>query len=304
MNESTDHRRCAVVVHGGAEDAKQNEDGCETAAMKAMAMLADGQHSLAAAIAAVVHLEDDGRFNAGHGASYAMDGATIELCAAVMDSRGALGAVAAARDVRNPVLLARAVAGTPHWFLAGEGADNFARICGLPRGKNDSARARKEYEEVSAKLMNGEQVLPGVHNESFRHQWNFATPWEEAVRRFGHGTVGAVARDAQGHFAVATSTGGSPPALLGRVGDTPIVGCGFYCGPHGAVAVSSIAEYVVRDLVAYQVYRWIEDGRTVQQALDDALARYGRVDLGIIAVSATGAGSASNKQMPVGVRER
>jgi L-asparaginase / beta-aspartyl-peptidase len=134
--------------------------------------------------------------------------------------------------------------------------------------------------------------------------WNFATPWEEAVRRFGHGTVGAVARDAQGHFAVATSTGGSPPALLGRVGDTPIVGCGFYCGPHGAVAVSSIAEYVVRDLVAYQVYRWIEDGRPVQQALDDALARYGRVDLGIIAVSATGAGSASNKQMPVGVRER
>ena len=304
MNDNSNGRRCAVVVHGGAEDAKQNEDGCEAAAQKAVDVLTACQHSVTAAIAAVVQMEDDGRFNAGRGASYALDGETIEMCASVMDTRGVLGAVAAVRDVKNPVLLARAVAGSPHCLLAGEGADRFARACGLPRADHGSERARKEYREVAAKLMGGEQVLPSIHNESFHLQWNFALPWQEALKRHGHGTVGAVTRDADGHFAVATSTGGSPPALLGRVGDTPLIGCGFYCGPHGAVAVSSVAEFVLRELLAHRVYQWIAEGRPLQRALDDALTLFDEdVDLGLIAVSEHEAAAASNRGMPIAIRE-
>src|SRR5437867_747958 len=116
----------AVVTHGGAGSGPETQDGCVAAAEKAARLLAKGGEALEAAIAAVVHLEDDGRFNAGTGASLRMDGETVELDASVMDTRGRLGAVAGLRRTRNPILVARAVAQTPHWLIAGEGATRFA----------------------------------------------------------------------------------------------------------------------------------------------------------------------------------
>lgn len=245
------------------------------------------------AIAAVVTMEDDGRFNAGSGSVLGLDGATVEMDAAVMDTRGRLGAVACLRGIRNPVRVARSVAETPHWLLAGEGAHHFAARVGLQQPHVISGHARQRYQELKERMATGSPALPGVDSQAFSKYWNYPTPQ-------GGDTVGAVARDAQGHFAVAGSTGGTAPALLGRVGDTPIIGSGFYAGPHGAVAATGIGEQIVRHLLAHTVYSWIAEGMPLKKALSRAIDFFPEeVDIGLIAVSRTEAGSKSNRDMPI-----
>jgi beta-aspartyl-peptidase (threonine type) len=293
-------RAWAVAVHGGAGNSKENEAGCWTAARVAADALARDAVALDAVVDAVVSLEDDGRFNAGSGSIVGLDGETFELDASVMDSSGALGAVACVSTVRNPIRLARAVSETPHCLLVGQGAERFARRAGFAEHRHDPERARAEHVRLLRALDGPDPQLPGVPNPRFREHWNYRMPWEEAQRRYGCGTVGAVARDAQGRYAVATSTGGSAPALLGRVGDTPLPGAGFWCGDKGAVGATGIGEAIIRQLLARTVYGWIEAGRPLQQALDDGVALFGDdTDVGLIAVSAEGAATSSNRAMPV-----
>ncbi len=112
-------------------------------------------------------------------------------------------------------------------------------------------------------------------------------------------TVGVIARGTGNHFAVAGSTGGSAPSLLGSVGDTPLVGSGFYAGPAGAVAATGVGEHIIRHLLAISVYRWIKDGMPLQQALQRGIDLFGpEIPVGLIAVSRTEAGSCSNGDMP------
>lgn len=287
-----------VVVHGGAGAPAELHDGCLHALHAGAAALDHCLDAMSAAIAAVVALEADGRFNAGSGASLRLDGETVEMDAAVMDSTGRLGAVAGLQHVRHPVLVAQAVATTPHWLLVGEGAQAFAAQFSLAGNHEPSETARARHAARMTTLAKtwcaaGENALP------MRRFWNYAMPWQDAMKRWGCGTVGAVARDAAGRFAVATSTGGSMPALRGRVGDTPIVGCGFFAGPAGAVAATGIGEYIVRTLLAGTVYRWIESGVALDEALARGIARFpSDVDVGLIAVSADEAAAASNRTMP------
>ena len=296
----------AIVVHGGAGGPLETTDGCVNAARIGLAKLAHSCPCLDAAIAAVVSLEDDGRFNAGSGADVRLDGETIEMDAAVMDSRGWLGAVACMPPVRNPVLVARAVGSTPHWLLVGRGALQFAQVMELNRPAAASERARREHRTLMERLAreDGERAFPGCDNEVFRRFWNYSTPWEDAVREHAHGTVGAVTRDAEGHFAVASSTGGSAPALEGRVGDTPIVGCGFYAGAKGAIAVTGSGEFIVRQMLAKTVYEWIERGEALQRALERAVRLIrDDADVGLIGITATETGAASNRSMPHAVAQ-
>jgi L-asparaginase / beta-aspartyl-peptidase len=145
--------------------------------------------------------------------------------------------------------------------------------------------------------------LPGVENKSFAEYWNYETPLPDDARQ-GCDTVGAVLRTVEGHFAVACSTGGSAPSLLGRVGDTPIIGAGFFAGPRGAVTVTGLGEHIVRHLLAFTVYRWIAEGMPLAEALDQGLALFpDEVDVGIIAVSASEAGTCSNRSMPAAIIE-
>ena len=304
MTQSSRQKGGVVVTHGGAGSTRAALDGCEAAGRVALQLLSTSGSSLDAVVAAVVSLEDDSRFNAGTGAHLGLDGKTVELDAAVMDTRGKLGAVACLGAVRNPVRVARAVAETPHWLLAGEGALKFAQLMELDEPLLIGSESRAQHRQMLEKLArsDSEQLAPGHPNDDFKRFWNYPTSWEQALLAYGCGTVGAVARDGKGHFAVATSTGGSPPSLRGRVGDTPVIGCGFYAGPKGAIAVTGIGEYIVRTMLARTVYGWIEGGEPLESALERAVRLFtSGVDVGLIGVTETEAAAASNRAMPFSV---
>jgi beta-aspartyl-peptidase (threonine type) len=173
------------------------------------AILNAGGSAVDAVVAAVSVLEDHPLFNAGRGAVFTAEGRT-ELDAAVMDGATRLaGAVAGVTRTRNPVQLARAVLrNSPHVLLARDGADVFALEQGL------------------------EQVEPGWFRVEAR--WQALEAMKAAAARgedlfdadLKYGTVGAVARDAQGHLAAATSTGGLTGKRWGRIGDSPLIGAG------------------------------------------------------------------------------
>jgi beta-aspartyl-peptidase (threonine type) len=288
----------AIVVHGGAGAGAEFSDGCQRAAQAALLKLTQGGNSTDAAIAAVLVLEDDERFNAGTGAALGLDGKTIEMDACLMDTRGTLSAVAALRSVKNPILVARDVARTPHCLLVGEGAQSFARLMGHAPYDIITDKARREHAELLEQLASAKQAMAGVENDQFERFWNYACSPAFAGRK-GCDTVGAVVRDADGQFAVAGSTGGSAPSLLGRVGDTPIVGSGFYAGPEGAVAATGIGEYIIRQTLASKVYHWIADGMDLHEALRRGIALVPPdADTGLIAVSKTQSGWYANADTP------
>jgi L-asparaginase/beta-aspartyl-peptidase (threonine type) len=298
-NMSTPHGDFAIVVHGGVGSPVDYQDGCEQAARRAVEEIGISGDALEAAMAAVTALEDDGRFNAGRGAALGLDGATVEMDASVMDTRGRLGAVACVQGIENPVLLARAVADTPHWFLAGEGANRFAAAIRHPTWNKISERQREEHQQILKELAGSAPAMPRVDNQAFMRFWNYQQPLTLPPSA-ACDTVGAVVRAPDGHFGVAVSTGGSAPCLMGRVGDSPIIGSGFYAGPHGAVAATGIGEHIVRHLLAYRVYSWIEDGMPLEQALKRGIDLFGTdISVGLIAVSRTEAGAWGNRDMPL-----
>jgi len=294
----------AIVTHGGAGEPLDYSDGCERAAQRGHEMIIETGDALEAAIAAVMVFEEDERFNAGTGAVLCLDGATIEMDASIMDTRGRLGAVAGVRDVRNPILLARAIADTPHVLLAGEGADRLARALGMERAKPISAAQREQHEKLLKQLAGSVPVMPGIDNRMFERFWNYKTPLQLPPNA-AHDTVGAVVRGPDGHFAVAGSTGGSAPSLLGRVGDTAIMGSGFYAGPLGAIAATGVGEHIVRHMLARTVYGYIEQGMPLRQALRRGVDLIDKdVDTGLIGVTKTEAASCSNTHMPTGLIEK
>jgi L-asparaginase / beta-aspartyl-peptidase len=256
----------AIMVHGGAGHPVTESDGCLVAAQCGWQHLASGGDALTAIVNAIVVLENDGRYNAGRGSLLRMDGRTIEMDAGIMDTRGALGAVAAIREVTNPVLVAQAVADTPHWMLAGRGAYEFARAMGLAVSFEASDKAHEVHRQTMSEIAQGDEG--GEVSDRFKTFWNFDTPWQEAIDHHATGTVGAVALDSDGHFAAGASTGGSMPVLMGRVGDTPIVGCGYFAGSEGAIAVTGIGEHIVPRMLARTVYGWLQSGMPLQQALN------------------------------------
>jgi L-asparaginase/beta-aspartyl-peptidase (threonine type) len=269
-----------VVTHGGTESKVEERDGCEIAARAGLQALTSGGDSLAAVVAAVSSLEADGRYNAGRGGLLCMDGKTISCDASVMDSRGKLGAVANLTEVLHPVQVARTVADTPHHLLVGAGALEFAKRIGLHRPFEPTEKAKQEYRQQVEELQRvPEQGSPEAEDTeskegqaSIKQFWNYPVAWSHARDRAAAATVGAVARDGEGHFAAAVSTGGSMPALFGRVGDSPLIGCGFYAGAAGAIVCTGIGEHILRQNLALRAYWWIVSGMPLKQALEQAMA--------------------------------
>jgi beta-aspartyl-peptidase (threonine type) len=207
----------ALVVHGGAGPVPESELAERQAAVE-RALDAGwsriGAGALDAVLAAVRHMEDEPLLNAGIGACLNADG-VVELDAGIMDGRDrSAGGVACLRDVRHPIDLALAVMRDGrHVLLAADGASRFAREHGV------------------------EMADPSI----------FITDRKRQELAHGADTVGAVARDAEGHVAVAVSTGGRTGKLPGRIGDSPIPGAGFYADDrHGGVCGTGLGEAFIR----------------------------------------------------------
>ncbi len=259
----------AVLVHGGAGKIDRAEwdvrlEGVTRAAESAWMLLRKKADALTAAIEAVRILEDDPVFNAGTGSALNREG-FAELDAAVMDGGSlSFGGVAAVRDVRNPVMLAREVMYSEHVLLVGEGASRFARERGIP------ACDPRE-------LITERQLARWM--EARRHKKSGKT-----------GTVGAVALDARGGLAAATSTGGMLDKRVGRVGDAPLPGAGTYAAAGlGAASATGHGEYFARTLAAYRavaaLYELTPD-EAVKKSLD-AVAGLGGSG-GLIMIDAEG----------------
>ncbi|XP_029305995.1 isoaspartyl peptidase/L-asparaginase [Cottoperca gobio] len=246
-----------VVVHGGAwaipdDLAEASVDGVKVAAREGFSVLNTGGSALDAVEAAVRALEDNTVFNAGHGAVLNAAG-EVELDAFIMDGRTlATGAVSSVKNIANPVSLARAVMEkTSHIMLTSRGANLFAESIGTATVPTDTLVTeyeRKEWEKHT-------NYVSGVM-EDFNSQWK--------VSAVAHDTVGAVAVDSAGNVACATSTGGIRNKMVGRVGDSPIIGSGGYADNlSGAVSCTGHGESILKVTLARLILSHIEQGKSV-----------------------------------------
>lgn len=297
-----------AVTHGGVGSPPEWSPGCRKASDAALASLREGGGALEAAIAAAVVLEDDPTFNAGTGANIRLDGRTIQMDAALMTGAGDFAAVAVIEEVRNPILVARAVMDTPHRMLAGDGATRFAHAMGFAPEIPVCPEAEAKYRRRVGRLMRGE-AGGGYDDFDWRRAWNFPGPMPTPADTLPPrddpetgDTVGAVVRGTDGGFAVALSTGGTSITLDGRVGDVPIYGCGCYAGPHGAVACTGFGEEIIRGAMARTVYDLMASGASAREAAARGCAMFPpEYSLGLIAVGKDGWGVGANRQMAYGV---
>jgi L-asparaginase/beta-aspartyl-peptidase (threonine type) len=303
MTPNPTSRPAAIVTHGGAGGPLSHRDGCEAAAGAGLGALREGAGPLEAVIRATEVLEDDPRMNAGTGSNFRLDGKTIEMDAAVMNHDLKFGAVAALRRVRHPVRVAEKVLLTPHLFLAGEGANLFARNLGFEDYDPSTEKAHRRYEEV-LEFLAGQgdgKEMSRWHGIDPTPLWNYPEPLMRKLKKVTgpSDTVGAVARDEAGRCAAALSTGGTAIMLFGRVGDSPIIGGGLYAGPHGAVACTGEGEEIMRVVLAKQVYDWMGQGATAQQAAEKGVALIPQeYTVGIICICPATEGAADNRTMP------
>jgi len=227
----------ALIVHGGAwdipDDAIQaSTSGCRRALEIGWAILARGGSALEAITASIMVLEDDPAFDAGYGSHLNLDG-RVECDAIIMEGATLrAGSVAALQRVKNPILAARAVfENCNHMMLVAEGAERFAKDHGVA-------------------LCDPEDLISPAEREA----WLRCSENQHAASHHrGHdqGTVGAVAIDQRGQLFAATSTGGVCCKLPGRVGDSPLIGCGCYADSQlGGVSCTGYGEAIMKIVMA------------------------------------------------------
>lgn len=249
----------AIVVHGGSgaitlERHDRLREGVRAAAEAGDAILSAGGSALDAVVAAVRVLEDDPEFNAGRGSVLTRDG-SIETDASVMDGPAQrFGAVAAVPDLGCAVALARAVleAGE-HVLLAGPAAWRFAAEVGISPAPAGSLVTARSLDRLAA----------------------------------SKGTVGAAARDREGRFAAATSTGGTPGKRSGRVGDSPIAGAGTWADGSVAASATGDGEGILRVALTHAIAMRVAAGTALREAVAGSLAELRRItgaSAGVIAI--------------------
>jgi beta-aspartyl-peptidase (threonine type) len=256
-----------IVVHGGAgswqpERSQGGLEGVKEAARTGFGILKNSGSALDSVVEAVAVLEDKGAFNAGYGSSLNIE-KKVEMEASVMDGRTLeAGAAGLLRDIRNPVRLARIVMEkTDHVFVVGDGAEKLAKLYHLDRRNPVTELRLRYYEDQKKQLQAGEYTLQKLHDLVKRHPELFKLD-----------TVGAVAIDVDGSVAAATSTGGFALKLPGRIGDSPLIGCGTYADNLvGACSATGVGEIAIRLVLAKTVCNYMETGKPAEDAVESAI---------------------------------
>jgi beta-aspartyl-peptidase (threonine type) len=227
----------SLIVHGGAWDIPDEavtacNEGCRNALAAGWRILASGGSALEAVEAAIIVLEDDPAFDAGYGSHLNADG-KVECDAIVMDGATLrAGSAAVLQRLKNPIRLARIILERcPHMMLVGKGAERFAKDSGLALCKPEELVSEGEWHAY-------------LRCRKDKHA---------AIHHRGHeqGTVGAVALDHDGRLFAATSTGGTCCKLPGRVGDSPLIGCGCYADSQaGGVSCTGYGEAIMKIVMA------------------------------------------------------
>lgn len=274
----------AIAIHGGAgtilpeEMTPEQEQAIRAALEQAVraghAVLENEGSSLDAVIAAIRILEDAPQFNAGRGAVLTNTG-TVEMDASIMNGADLdAGAVASVKGIRHPVEAAlRVMRNSPHVMLIGEGAMSFAREQGLEF--MDEAWFITDSRRAQLEALQAREVSSTELSESW------------------HSTVGAIALDAHGNLAAATSTGGMANKRWGRVGDSPIIGAGTYADNRVcAVSATGHGEYFIRHVAAYSICALMRLGglslvEAADQVVQDTLLNAGAAG-GVIAMDPQG----------------
>jgi isoaspartyl peptidase/L-asparaginase-like protein (Ntn-hydrolase superfamily) len=297
----------AAICHGGVGSPASLSDGPRAAVDAALRALEAGKDPLDAAVAGVVVLEDDPRFNAGTGSRVRLDGVTVQMDASVMSSEGRFGAVAAIEAVKNPVQVARAVLDTPHALLVGDGATRFARTLGMPPYDPTTPESRAKSEQVRRALLASDPSLPADWRAfDWRGHWNFERSLADAglsPADAGTETVGCAVRGEGGRFGVALSTGGTSVTLRGRVGDVPLMGAGLFASAAGAFAATGTGERIVEKALARSgvadLERGVSPGDVARHAVDLLRGK----DIGVIVIGPDSFGEDADRPMAWAARE-
>ena len=268
---AADKPRTALVIHGGAgvieRDAMSPEDesAIRTDLNRALdagnAVLAQGGAALDAVQAVIQVLEDSPRFNAGKGAVFNAQG-KHELDASIMEGHTRrAGAVAGVMTVRHPIQLARAVMEhSAHVMLAGKGAEAFADT------RPEIERVRNHWFDTDVRHRQLEKAQAAEQAQ--------ASTGAPAMPGGYFGTVGAVALDAHGHIAAATSTGGMTNKRWGRIGDSPVIGAGTWADDRCGVSGTGWGEFYIRYAVAHDICaRVAYRGDTLATAANEVVNR-------------------------------
>jgi beta-aspartyl-peptidase (threonine type) len=293
--------KIALAIHGGAgtilrslmtsELEREYRDGLETALKVGWEILKKGGNALDTVEQTVCSLEDFPLFNAGRGSVFTHEGKN-EMDASIMDGRRLrAGAIGFVKNIKNPIKLARLVMDrTPHVFLAGAGADQFAREMGVEMADDTYFFTEHRYQQLLHAREEG--VVQLDHVDLSISTTNNTDPSSKIKNQKSIGTVGAVACDSNGNLAAATSTGGMTNKKFGRVGDTPLIGAGVYadnatcavsCTGHGEFFMLGVSAY---DVAARMKYK----GLDLITAADETIKHLGEIggEGGLIAVDAQG----------------
>lgn len=289
--------KTALAIHGGAGTILRSQmteeleleyrTGLDTALRSGWSVLERGGPALEAVEAAAVSLEDFPLFNAGRGAVFTHEGKN-EMDAALMDGHTLrAGAVAAVKNIKNPIKLARLVMErTEHVLLAGLGASQFALEMGVETADDAYFFTQHRYDQLLKARDVGVVELDHTADEA-----GLLTVDGPVSAERSKGTVGAVACDAQGFVAAATSTGGMTNKKYGRVGDTPLIGLGTYADDLCAVSCTGYGEFFMLGVTAYDVSaRMRYKGISLADAADETIERLTQIkgDGGLIAVDTLG----------------
>ncbi|KXB08024.1 hypothetical protein AKJ56_01990 [candidate division MSBL1 archaeon SCGC-AAA382N08] len=251
--------KAKIVMHGGAINPTNEEftEGLETSVKEGIKKINEGP--LSAVEYAIKSGENNPIFNAGTGSHLTLEG-SVEMDASIMEGKtGNIGAVAAIKGVKNPISVARNVMEeTDHILLVGEGAKRFARISGFKEYDPMTKKRKNEWKEKIKKLEEGGEA----------EGWKKMSKWIDELD-IKSDTVGAVAIDEDGNIAAGTTSGGFPLKMPGRVGDSPILGCGTYAQDNtAAVSVTGNGEIVMKNFIAKSVVEEVGKGSSIQKAIE------------------------------------